>query len=300
MAPSAVEPPPLKILMLHGYSQSGPLFRAKTRALEKNLQKAILPATTSNQYSGVSLYYLTAPHVLSGVDIPNWDPTSATIGASALNGSKEAMEEARIQVETEPEAYGWWRRREDSFLGLEEGFEEIAKCLVEQGPFDGVIGFSQGASMAGMITALLEKPYEARQEAFAVNQREGMGMSFPASFIPADGKGRIHPPLRFAAAYSGFASPFAVHAAFYNPKIQTPMLHVIGSLDTVVSEKRSLALVEACAGLSRVVYHPGGHFVPSSQKEYVGALIAFIKEAISLEPPAQAKEEGVEDMDLPF
>ncbi|KAG4415009.1 hypothetical protein IFR04_011830, partial [Cadophora malorum] len=30
----------LKILMLHGYTQSGPLFHAKTRALEKLLTKS--------------------------------------------------------------------------------------------------------------------------------------------------------------------------------------------------------------------------------------------------------------------
>jgi len=57
------------------------------------------------------------------------------------------------------------------------------------------------------------------------------------------------------------------------------MLHFLGTLDTVVEEKRSLALVEACEqSEGRVVYHPGGHFLPSSQKAYVSALIGFIRE----------------------
>jgi hypothetical protein len=51
------------------------------------------------------------------------------------------------------------------------------------------------------------------------------------------------------------------------------------------------------------VYHPGGHFLPSSQKQYVAALVAFIREVMS-EQQAVArsgkKEERVEDMDLPF
>jgi hypothetical protein len=86
------------------------------------------------------------------------------------------------------------------------------------------------------------------------------------------------------------------------------MMHFLGSLDTVVSEDRSLRLVEACVdgkgkegGVQRVVYHPGGHFLPSSQKQYVAALVAFIREVMSEQVAAAGKkEERVEDMDLPF
>ena len=37
---AAAPPPnrPIKVLMLHGYTQSGPLFQAKTGALRKTLQ----------------------------------------------------------------------------------------------------------------------------------------------------------------------------------------------------------------------------------------------------------------------
>jgi fermentation-respiration switch protein FrsA (DUF1100 family) len=111
-------------------------------------------------------------------------------------------------------------------------------------------------------------------------------------------------------SYSGFgASTNSLYQGFYEPAIQTPMMHFLGSLDTVVSEERSLRLVEACAngrgkegGVQRVVYHPGGHFLPSSQKQYVGALVAFIREVISEQVAAAPKkdEESVEDMDVPF
>jgi fermentation-respiration switch protein FrsA (DUF1100 family) len=283
----------LKILMLHGYTQSGPLFRAKTRALEKHLQKTFSPS------GGCELVYITAPFVLSGADIPNWDPTTATIASSALLGSA-SHDEARAQVESDPDAYGWWRRRNDTFAGLEEGLECVATCLKEHGPFDGVLGFSQGGALAAMVASLLDELYDARERSFAENVQTGKGMPFPKSFAK-EGGGRVHPPLKFAVSYSGFASMFDEHKAFYNPKITTPMLHIIGSLDTVVVESRSLSLVDASGGPKRVVYHPGGHFVPASQKEYVGALIAFIRDVISGEIyPKKAEEDNVEDMDLPF
>jgi surfactin synthase thioesterase subunit len=91
-----------------------------------------------------------------------------------------------------------------------------------------------------------------------------------------------------------------MYSAFYTPKIQTPMLHFIGSMDTVVDEKRSLLLAQACE-TEKVVYHPGGHFLPSSQKEYVGALVGFMREVLAAEQKVGGQsEERAEDMDLPF
>src|ERR1700761_2259470 len=101
---------PLKILMLHGYTQSGPLFRSKTRALEKALAKAI---------PGSKLIYLTGPHKLEAADIPRWD--SLQPYASAVTSAERAQ-----ALVDEPEAWAWWRRRGDAepyaFDGIEEGF----------------------------------------------------------------------------------------------------------------------------------------------------------------------------------
>jgi len=172
---------------------------------------------------------------------------------------------------------------------LETGFECVSDMLRTQGPFDGVIGFSQGAAMAGLIAAALE-----------TGRASSWGASYPASFRDGDGK-PIHGPLKFAVLYSGFKALDESVAGAFEPPIQTPTVHFIGSLDTVVEEKRSLALLEACAvGNRRVVYHPGGHFVPASQREYVGALVGFLREVLAGEEKTGKKEESVEDMDMPF
>ncbi|KAF2703858.1 dihydrofolate reductase [Pleomassaria siparia CBS 279.74] len=271
---------PIKVLMLHGFTQSGPNFRAKTRALEKNLLKAF-PA-------GISLHYPTAPIRLALADIPF--PVAQT--------TNEAGE-----VE-EPDAWAWWRRKGDrepyAYEGLELGLERIADALKTEGPFDGVIGFSQGGACAGMLASLLEP---GRREAFEKFYPSG-GMRFPESFEADTGyiEGTIHPPLKFAVSYSGFAARgLGTYKAFYEPKISTPMLHFLGSLDVVVEEARSLALVEACEkSEGRVVYHPGGHFLPSSQKAYVAALIGFIKDVLHAAEGGEKEEESVEDMDVPF
>jgi len=72
-------------------------------------------------------------------------------------------------------------------------------------------------------------------------------------------------------------------------------LNVIGSLDSVVEESRSLGLSErVMEGRGRTVYHPGGHFVPIG-KEMAGVLVGFLREFCVVK-----EEGGVEDMDVPF
>ncbi|KAJ5692376.1 hypothetical protein N7462_001799 [Penicillium macrosclerotiorum] len=279
--PSSSARQPLKILMLHGYTQSGSLFHAKSRALIKHIQKAFpLHEVTAN--------YPTGPLRLKPSDIPGYVPSETT-------------------EPEEIEAYGWFRRSNTAnppmYQGLEDGFAAVAKVLSEEGPFDGVIGFSQGAAMAGMVAALLEP---ARKEAFAKFEKmeaEGAaGIPFPGAFAAP---GFQHPPLKFALAYSGFRSPGPRYRGFYeSPAVQTPVLHVLGSLDAVVEESRSRALIEACVGEPEkdgfVVWHPGGHFLPS-QRPYLDAAVRFIREQLERGgDKGKAEEEDVNDMDVPF
>jgi predicted esterase len=262
-------PHPVKILMLHGYTQNGPLFRAKTRVLEKRLQKA---------FPSVSLAYPTGQIQLKPSDVPGFDgnPTEST------------------------EAYGWWRKRDDSdppeYVGIEDAFDEVAKVLKAEGPFDGVIGFSQGACFAAVVASLLEG--DIRRKAFEEAQSKSQhAIAYPKSFADLD-----HPPLKFGIVYSGFIPPGSRYEAFYNPPIQTPLCHFIGSLDSVVEEARTQKLVDAAGGNDRtqVIVHPGGHFVPTS-KQYLDIAAGFVEQ--SMRPRSEvngAKEESAEDMDVPF
>ncbi|OAL56680.1 hypothetical protein IQ07DRAFT_581991 [Pyrenochaeta sp. DS3sAY3a] len=307
---AAAPPPsrPIKLLMLHGYTQSGPLFQAKTGALRKTLQKAF-PA-------GIELVYPTAPIRLTPADESF---LSNAQGNGNGNGSANGEEEQQI------EAFAWWRRTNNppntttaangstssdkkasvepyTYTGLDIGLAHLAAILTAQGPFDGVIGFSQGGACAAMLAALLEP---GRRDAFARKEKEG-GMRFPTSFeADADTHGDVpivHPPLKFAVSYSGFAAlGTSAYTAFYDPKIATPVLHFLGTQDVVVEEARSLALVKACAhgGERYVVYHPGGHFLPSTQKASVNALVGFIKEVLAGKG-GEGEEESVADMDVPF
>lgn len=289
---------PLKLLMLHGYTQSGTSFHAKSRALIKHITKAF-------PLHEVAAIYPTGPLRLDPADIPGYEP------------SPDRNPDDPI------EAYGWWRRSNTAnpplYVGVEDGLQAVAKVLREEGPFDGVIGFSQGAALAAMVASLLET---GRMGAFARFQDAGAasagvdlsaatekgpipGMPFPESF--AETQLQQHPPLKFALCYSGFRAPGPRYRAFYEePAIQTPVLHVLGSLDAVVDDSRSRALIDACAGdpekEGKVIWHPGGHFLPS-QRPFLDAAVRFIQERLERKDAKDEKKEDEEDvnnMDLPF
>lgn len=274
LSSSPLLPPHNTNTSLPGYTQSGPLYHAKTRAHEKLLLKAFPASKVSPLFSlypgGVQLIYPTAPLKLSPADIPGFVP------------KEDAPED------DEPEAYGWWKRETggEKYVGLDKGLQTIADAIVQEGGVDGVIGFSQGGCAAGFVASLLE---DGRETSFPDS-------SYPESF--RNPKATINQaPLKFAVSYSGFAAPNSLYKHYYEPKIATPFLHVIGSLDSVVEESRSLALLDACQEGTgkRVLYHPGGHFVPIG-KEMSGALVGFIRECCE----EKKVEEGVEDMDVPF
>ena len=273
--------------MLHGYTQNGSLFHAKTRALLKHLQK-LFPL------HDITPSYPTGPLRLDPADIPGYQPSSTPDEA--------------------PEAYGWWRRDDAAkpplYTGIEDGLNTVAKVLKEEGPFDGVIGFSQGAAMAAIVASLLEPGRRDAFKYFSDKEKasEGFDLSSeqksPCMPFPESWEGIDQPPLKFALCYSGFRAPGPRYRAFYEkPSIQSPVLHVLGSLDGVVDHGRSRALVDACEGdpekEGKVVWHPGGHFLPS-QRPFLDAAAAFIKARLENKGSGDEGEEDVNDMDVPF
>ena len=275
-SPHIPQSPTPKLTSDPGYTQSGPAFHAKTRALEKHLQKHF-PSTT--------LVYPTAPHVLNVADIPGYTDIS--------NDS---------QADAPPEAFGWWRRKGDDpivYDGLGKGLDAIADTIRKEGPFDGVMGFSQGGAAAAMVASLLEDG-EGRMRGYEAMRDRG-GVERPLSFVENGEHGkRIQPAMKFAVVYSGFRAPGKLYEGFYEPKISTKTLHFQGQLDSVVDEGRSRGLIDVCEE-PEVVVHPGGHFLPS-QRPWLDAVVAFLKGVTDGHVPKEATREEVkaEDMDVPF
>lgn len=166
----------------------------------------------------------------------------------------------------------------------------IVDAVKEAGGVDGIIGFSQGAAVAALVASMLEP---GREAVFSkAQEQDPSAFAYPEAWKALQKQVEEDGGIKFAVSYCGFWAPHPAYKAFYEPKIATPFLNVIGSLDSVVEEDRSTGLADLCVE-RKVAYHPGGHFVPIG-KEMAGVLIGWVKEC------CVEKNESVEDMDMPF
>ena len=208
----------LKVLYLQGYRQNAQVSKEKTGSFRKALKKHC------------DFTFVSAPNVI---------PSPET----------EAIEQPLT---------GWWFSKNDrSYLAQEysgccDGFEEslnvVAKALEENGPFDGIISFSQGSSMLSMLCALKEEGDPRFQD------------------------------FKFAFFVAGFKSRQSQHQKFYEKKITIPSLHVIGDTDQVIPKDMSEELLKLYED-PVVVRHGGGHFIPTTspqKKAYLDFLKPFL------------------------
>ncbi|XP_053864414.1 esterase OVCA2 [Malaclemys terrapin pileata] len=220
---------PLRLLGLHGYRQNQRSFHERTGALRKALR------------GRAELVSVSAPHPVRG--------PAAEHGGGA----------GRSPEPQDAEPRGWWfsRPREETFdaleeaaacKGLDESLDAVARALAEHGPFDGLLGFSQGAALAALLCALQQR-----------------------------GDARF--PFEFAILVAGFKSRAAPHSGYYREPIAVPSLHVLGDTDRVIPPGLSRELASHFVDPA-VLTHPGGHFVPAAapqKRAYLEFLAKFLK-----------------------
>ncbi|KAJ3297978.1 Ovarian cancer-associated protein 2 [Rhizoclosmatium sp. JEL0117] len=234
---------PLRILCLHGYSQNEKVFRKRSAVLRKDLETI-----------GAELVYVTAPH-----DAPTPD--------QEIDAMTEA-ERLKLHGEMKPEDIlkGWWVSNADKTgqLGYKESIHFLKKVWIEKGPFDGILGFSQGAAMAPLLLSEL---------AFASKVNDLTPYTLPRFLILVSGF--------VSSAVTGMADApeeESVLNLWDEGKIPVPALHVIGLGDAWVVPLESNGLAQRFVeGASVIIEHDGGHYIPSTAdmrakfKEYVAS-----------------------------
>ncbi|XP_066028329.1 esterase OVCA2 isoform X3 [Pocillopora verrucosa] len=134
----------------------------------------------------------------------------------------------------------------DVSKGYDESIELVKATFTNQGPFDGVLGFSQGACFLSILCALREQGY----------------LSF-----------------KFAILVAAFKSRSSGHSIYYTEPITCPTLHVFGDTDRVIPKENSEDLLKHFSNHT-TLNHPGGHFVPTQapqKKVYIEFLEQFMK-----------------------
>lgn len=118
----------LRFLCLHGYHQNANGFKAKIGSFRKSVQKY------------AEFVFVSAPHV-----------------APPRNAGDAPSEEQRA----------WWFNKDDGTfsgknrsgpaIGFDESVALVERVWQEQGPFQGLLGFSQGGCFVGLLCSLAER-----------------------------------------------------------------------------------------------------------------------------------------------
>ncbi|XP_006741460.2 esterase OVCA2 [Leptonychotes weddellii] len=206
---------PLRVLALAGFRQSERGFREKTGALRKALR------------GRAELVCLSGPHLVADAAGPE----------GAGPDSEPCLQEEQPR--------GWWFSEQEADVfnalsqptvcrGLEEALGTVAQALKTLGPFDGLLGFSQGAALAALVCAL--------------------GQAGDPRF----------PLPRFIILVSGFCPRgLGLKEPIVQGPLLLPSLHVFGDTDCVIPSQESMQLASRFTGAITLT-HSGGHFIPAA------------------------------------
>ncbi|KAH6761450.1 rhodanese-like domain protein [Perilla frutescens var. hirtella] len=238
----------LRILCLHGFRQNASGFKGRTASLAKKLKNI------------ADIVFVNAPHELPFIyQAPPADENHSCEPAfeqkcPPLNHCNKKFAWL-VDADYDGKNGAEWKMAKAPFDSLQyqqqtEGFEksiEYLKTVFSQmGPFDGILGFSQGAAMAALVSAHREKL-----------------------------KGDID--FRFVILCSGFSVNMPNHG---KGSINCPSLHIFGykegedrQIGCEASRQLASLFENEC---SVIIEHDSGHIIPT-RSPYIGEIKDFLR-----------------------
>ncbi|CCF60117.1 hypothetical protein KAFR_0J00490 [Kazachstania africana CBS 2517] len=236
-----------KLLFLHGFLQNGKIFSEKSSGIRKLLKKA-----------SIQCDYIDGPVQLEKKDLPF------------------EMDDERWQAVLDSQTNrSWFYHSEISKeLDLTEAIQTVVNHIKENGPYDGIVGFSQGAALASIINNKITE------------------------LIPS------HPEFKTSVIISGYSftepdpenkSQLVIAEKFkdsFTPKAdsKTKMIFIYGASDVAVPNVRSKYLKDIYSAAAsseedpkervKAFEHPGGHMVPN-KKDFIRPVVEEITSALT-------------------
>ncbi|XP_015963131.1 uncharacterized protein LOC107487066 [Arachis duranensis] len=172
-----------------------------------------------------------------------------------LDAKFPAQGKSDVEAIFDPPYFEWFQANQDfsEYMNFEECLAYVEDFMVENGPFDGLLGFSQGAILAAALPGM---------------RAQGIAL------------GKVKNKIKFLILISGakfggnkFGAPKLASNAFSKP-IDIPSIHFIGETDFMKQESTELgeAFLDPV-----VIHHPRGHTVPRLDDKSVETVLGFIE-----------------------
>ncbi|KAF3633496.1 esterase OVCA2 isoform X2 [Capsicum chacoense] len=149
----------------------------------------------------------------------------------------------------DPPYYEWYQFNKDLkvYENFDKCLEYIEECMIKHGPFDGLLGFSQGAIISGGLPGLQDK---------------GVGLT------------KV-PKIKYLIIIGGAKlQDNSVAEKAYSSPITCPSVHFLGEQDYL--KKYGMELLELYVD-PVVIHHPKGHTIPRFDEKGLESMLSFIE-----------------------
>ena len=246
-----------KLLCLPGFLQSGTVFAEKSSGIRKLLTKKL----------GYELDYIDPPVVISSKEqLP-------------FKLSADPQEEAERWDDVVAKNLNrcWWlHTARDEYESFDDSVAHVINHIQQNGPYDGIIGFSQGAAMSAIIANSIEKLVPGHGP-FAIT----VAFSPFAFTVPknaGDEMSKLNSEIKDLEEYKSRVELNPRFSKYFVPEASTKTVAVYGTEDAVVPPVRTEYLCSLYPQIE-IVKHDGGHYMPN-KKLFLNPIVELFKDAL--------------------
>ncbi|WOH02693.1 hypothetical protein DCAR_0522082 [Daucus carota subsp. sativus] len=170
----------------------------------------------------------------------------------------------------DPPYYEWYQPNEDcsEYTNFGGCLEYIEECMIKHGPFDGLLGFSQGAFLSAALPGL---------------QAKGLALTEV-------------PKIKFLIIIGGAKLKNEdISEKAYSDTITCPSLHMLGDADALKPD--SITLLDSFVD-PVVIHHPKGHTIPRLDEKSLELMLGFLEKIQKELTNQEAQEEKCSDNTL--
>ncbi|CAH9128720.1 unnamed protein product [Cuscuta epithymum] len=193
--------------------------------------------------------FRTSADILMNQIVTKWNPAVVDkLDLVFLDAPFPCLGKSEVEGIFDPPYYEWFRFNKEftQYQNLDECFAYIEDYMVKNGPFDGLLGFSQGAILSAALPGLQEK---------------GVALT------------KV-PKIKYLIIIGGakFREKSVAEKAFGSP-VTCPSVHFIGKEDFL--REPGIQLLESFID-PLVIHHPKGHTIPRFDEKGLGDMLSFI------------------------
>ncbi|KAL3577154.1 hypothetical protein D5086_022437 [Populus alba] len=170
------------------------------------------------------------------------------MGSEAEIPRKPSQGKSDVEGIFDPPYYEWFQFNKEfsEYTNFDECLAYIEDFMIKNGPFDGLLGFSQGAILSTGLPGL---------------QATGVALT------------KV-PKIKFLIIIGGamLKSPSLAEKAYGSP-IECPSLHFLGETDFL--KQYGMELIKCCVD-PVVIHHPKGHTIPRLDEKGLETMLSFV------------------------